>query len=526
MQTSTATEQQSGSSIDTTSEVLLSTVLSLDGIEALRAKQREAYQTARYDSIGMLDTSAESEVTARLRAQEVTDTYMLDQFGVEPSPRSEATKNLLDTYSYTNYPDQFWYVAPEITGSNGGISRGMDRFVSDREVLTAAFPEAPLSDSAREELARGELLKSELAVLRDTLSSLSAKRQSRIAGGGGEVFATTHAAYMDRVIAIGKLENQAVLDDVSLSEQEKQVKVIEYIFSEQAKLREQTIEKLNGTKVGKFVEWMNRGKIATRVAKGLLIGTSVGLAAAGIGALAGIAGVATIGAGVGAVGLGAWRFARGFARADNNPNNNNGGSRGMAALPDMADHTLDGLSTITSTTHSLTENEYVETVAHRFADAFENDTKNEQHKRRKSVAWGLGGLAAGAALAGGIHLLLELNAHDIISKPHLPAVGGGNSNPIVPETSGTGIIPAPEPSIIPAFDNNYNIQPGEGGIHLFQRLGLTGTDWYNIQNDLLSKFPHDFYDPDGNGPIAVRIAHPGQLSVSAQEYIKQKFNLG
>jgi hypothetical protein len=283
-------------------------------------------------------------------------------------------------------------------------------------------------------------------------------------------------------------------------------------------LRQQTIEKLNGTKVGRFVEWMNRGKIATRVAKGLLVGAGVGLAAAGFGALAGIAGV-------GAVGLGAWRFARGFARADSR------GGRGMA------DHAFDSLSTTTAMTGSLTENDYVETATHRFGDVFESDTKNEQRKRRQSVVWGLGGLAAGAALAGGIHLLLDLNPPNVIANPQVPDDGGGNGAPSVPETGGTGApsvpetggtggIVVPEAPIIPAFDSNYSIQPGEGGIHLFQRLGLTGTDWYNVQNDLLAKFPHDFYDPDGNGPIAVRIAHPGQLSVSAQEYIKQKFNLG
>ena len=501
-------------------EASLSTVLSLEAIEALRAKQREAYQSARYDDMGMLDPSMESEATARLRVQDVTDAYVVEHFGANISdPRTEATKSLLDSYSFVNSPDQQWYVPLETADSNGETMRGMDKFLRDRTPLSAAYPGATSPEKELVALEQKDQLYTELAELRDTLSSLSAKRQGRIAGKGGEAYATTRTAYMERVIALGKLENETIINDATFSEQEKHVKVIEYIFAEQAKLREQTIEKLNGTKVGRFVEWMNRGKIATRVAKGLLVGVGVGLAAAGIGALAGIAGAATIGAGVGAVGLGAWRFARSFARADSRS------GRGMAAVPDMANHAFDSLSII-ATPHSSTNNEYVVTAARRFGDVFESDTKNEQHKRRQSVVWGLGGLAAGIALAGGVHLLLDLNPPDVITKPQVPGVGGENSITIVPGNGDIGVIDVHEAPIISEFDSHYSIQPGEGGIHLFQRLGLTGNDWYNVQNDLLTKFPHDFYDPDGNGPIAVRIAHPGQLSASAQEYIKQKFNLG
>ena len=561
METSTRAEQpalQPEQGTNVSPERATEDVLSLESISELRREQRRAYYAARFGSERNVDLSAGSREDAEKEAQAVTDAYLAAHFEQDDdAARAAAARELLNKYSYVALRDEDWYIAPD-NSEFAGLNQksGMDRFAIERDEVfgvPAPSPEATSSETETETETAAEQAERypELEALRDELSTLTAKRQGRVAGKGGEVYAATHDAYMDQVIAAGKIENEAVLNDETLTDEQKNAAVISYLFEEQRKLREQTTEKLKGTKVGKFVEWMNRGGRTKRFFKGVAVGAGVGITAAGIGALAGVAGAAAVGAGVAAVGTGVWRFARGFARADAR------GGRGMADAPDLADHALDthvpaevqerdamaelfGIPAVDPELEPETpaKIDHMEVMTYRFADVFERDTQAEQNKRRKAVIWGLGGIAAGAALGGALHYVADLAIPDVDATSH---VQGGDHQPstdtgsgdtdTTPDTSnetggdGGATVEAPV-APEPEMDADYGIQYGEGGIHFFQRLGLTEADWYQTQNDLLAKFPQDFYDPDGTaGPVAVRIAHPGQLSLSAQQYIKERFNL-
>ena len=70
-------------------------------------------------------------------------------------------------------------------------------------------------------------------------------------------------------------------------------------------------------------------------------------------------------------------------------------------------------------------------------------------------------------------------------------------------------------------DPSFVIENGEGGIHFFQRIGLSEAQWYSVAGELLNQFPGDFYAYGSD----VRLSHPGQLSLEAQEFIKGRFGL-
>ena len=60
-----------------------------------------------------------------------------------------------------------------------------------------------------------------------------------------------------------------------------------------------------------------------------------------------------------------------------------------------------------------------------------------------------------------------------------------------------------------------SVVSGEGGIELFNSIGLNSDVWYDNARTLLNQFPQDFYLEGGD----VRIAHPGALSQGAQDFI-------
>lgn len=61
------------------------------------------------------------------------------------------------------------------------------------------------------------------------------------------------------------------------------------------------------------------------------------------------------------------------------------------------------------------------------------------------------------------------------------------------------------------------IERGMGGEELFQNMGLDKADWYTYQNDLLKKFPDDFYRmTDGH----VGLMYAGDLPTDVQQYIE------
>jgi hypothetical protein len=66
-------------------------------------------------------------------------------------------------------------------------------------------------------------------------------------------------------------------------------------------------------------------------------------------------------------------------------------------------------------------------------------------------------------------------------------------------------------------DPGFNISNGEGGLELFSSLNIDPSKWAAHANDLVTKFPQDFYNMPGGG---VGISHQGQLSLEARNAIE------
>ncbi|MNQ92636.1 hypothetical protein D3C85_1080670 [compost metagenome] len=295
---------------------------------------------------------------------------------------------------------------------------------------------------------------------RASLAELSAKRQGRIAGKGGEAYAEAKELYDEQMILLARAELKSELEDNSISDDTKKIRVTEYLLEEQTKLRELTIDKLQNTPVGNFVKYMNRGKIATRIAKGLGLGLVAGAVGAGIGVVAGVAGAAAVGAGVATAATAAVRFARGFAHVDAKEGRGMQQLSGDQAQKDEIISSLDAAPT------------YIDTAHQQLSDKYEEDTKKEQGKRRKSVGAGVLGIVLGAGIAAGAHALIDAGAFD--------SFGNRNLNPTPSETPDV-IKPSDTPDVADAIRDSFGGEgspsgewvPGGVGNYLTGDLGAT-----------------------------------------------------
>ena len=491
--------------------------IDLQQMESLRAERAKAFDNAQFTAISKGESFDDADAEGRAAADRVVRERVGD-FSNENTPLTAIIEK------YAAFDDARWYTAERDIEGNVITPSGIDQFRRDvaalevepvneasEEAGTLPFPVElpPLPDIDPQHAA----LRHEVADLRSELATLSAKRQGFIAGRGGEQYADALSAYNEKVVALGKLELQEELSNELLTDTDKNALAVSFIFGEQQRLREQTKEKLAGTPVGKFVEFMNRGNKVVRLAKGVGLGVAAAGAGAAIGALAGVAGVAALGAGVAAGATAAVRFGRGFARADAKY------GRGLQDLTDT--HAVEAQATVTANETRL------ESINQYFTETLEKDTKNEQSKRRKAVAWGLGGIALGTAAGVAVQFIADANVFDgKLNRPggiyEAPAPAAPEA-PEVPEVEAPPVEEAPAEPPVPEIvaDPNFAIEGGEGGIHFFQSLGLSEADWYAVSGELRQNFPNEFYTEGYD----VRIAHPGQLSLEAQQFIKTRFGL-
>lgn len=243
-----------------------------------------------------------------------------------------------------------------------------------------------------EALAR-QLTEKELTRSREEWATVSAKRQGRAWGKGGEDAQAAEDAYQQSVRVAGIHELSGQISD-SDDETTKNAKVYSYLFEEQVRLRELTTNKLQDTKLGKYVEWMNSGGKLKRLGKAALIGAGAAVASGlvvlaapvALGVGAGVAG------GIGTAAAGTARFARGYARGDR--------SRGMASAESTFGangQNLDKEYELSSDENS-TLFERLDESADAYDDGFERDTRKEQNKRKKAVAIGAVAVVAGTGI--------------------------------------------------------------------------------------------------------------------------------
>lgn len=525
----------------------LRSLFDLSKVEALRHEQQRAYDESLQGSAQQGYSPELSQYYAGRAVGQVVNGY-IDAGGYShDDPTYEKISEGLMGVSILNVPEEHWTAkfkdgsTTELDSSGRDLTRAAYEDISGK-----SYFELPTirehTDEDKEQLVK---MHEELNDYRETLAMLSAKRQGRVAGSGGEAYQEALQKYNTHMIALAELENAPVLEatlnqDPELDKEAKEQHVVKYLIEEQAKLRGATVEKLKNTKVGKVVEWMTRGNRAVRILKGIGVGVGAGALAAGIGLAAGAAGVAAIGAGVAGLATAAVRFGRGYAMADAR------GGRGMKIEVEEANVT-DSLQESPATEENAGEPDYVKRIATLLGHDFETDTQKEQAKRRKSLAWGLGTLAVGGAI--GTAITLGIDALATGGSPGNFLFGGHTAE----ATSGTPSVEdhslsqewyqehqqilaeqqaaaaaeaaareAAEQQAEQALNAQFYIQPGEGGIHFFSRLGLSRDQWYQVQDELFNRFPKEFYQSPGQ---AVRISAAGPLSDGAREYIKGAFGL-
>lgn len=403
-------------------------------VEALRAR---LYGLAPADGESPEDFSIRQQLN---NEQEVGAYAVANGFNENHQKYNILTAQLQDIIQT---PDNYWYVGPRVYNFNAlGLPikdiEGNDTYdnaPSGQEkvwglqseffggILQETKEVASITEEGREQEFSLEDNRTLLDQRRTSLAELSAKRQGRIAGKGGEAYAEAKELYDEQMILLAKAELKSELEDDSISDGAKKIRVTEYLLEEQTKLREITIDKLQNTPVGNFVKYMNRGKIATRIAKGLGLGLVAGAVGAGIGVVAGVAGAAAVGAGVATAATAAVRFARGFAHVDAKE------GRGMQQLSgDQAqkDEIINNLDA---------ESNYIDTAHQQLSDMYEEDTKKEQGKRRKSVGAGVLGIALGAGIAAGAHALIDAGAFDGFGNRNLNLNPPSGASPAPVETT-------------------------------------------------------------------------------------------
>ena len=290
------------------------------------------------------------------------------------------------------------------------------------------------------------------------------------------------------------------------------------------------MDKLKGTAVHKVVEYLTKGNVAERIVKGVVFGAGVSLVAAGASALIGAAGATVLVGGATAGIIGAGRFVRGFARSDAKKGRGMQKLEGLSALEDAQN---------TDTAQSA---DYFNEIHQHFTDKIETDISKEQYKRLKSVGSGVLGIALGAGLGFGLQIAADSGMfHGIIDRGIRNPFSQHGSKPELPKGVQTNVdtdiihdpLPVDTPSVpeIPevitppeiSYDPDFYVGSGEGGIEMFQSLGLNESNWYEVHQELLQNFPNDFYSMDGGTEVGM--SHPGQLSIEAQQFIKAKFSL-
>lgn len=318
---------------------------------------------------------------------------------------------------------------------------------------------------------------------REVWAIASAKRQGRAFSVKDASREKVKDAYHKSVQKLGIMELEDTIVD-SESDTEKNVKVIAWLFDEQAKLRELTTEKLKSTKTSKFVEWMNKGSMLQRVGKSALVGVAASGAAAGISLVAGfglMAGAAG-GAVAGAVGFG--RFVRGFARGDR--------QRGMTTANE--EFGTDGRPVDEDGVEGNTIVERFEDVAKTYNTAFEEGTHDEQKKRRKAVYRGLTNAALGVGVGAAVHYISDFLS-EAPSGSTDTGTGNGHRTPWADrDADGDGVPNGqdfaphdPDVTIKPdsidlhavSHDARW-VDPGEGWYQTFQELGIPQDHWSHV----------------------------------------------
>lgn len=398
--------------------------------------------------------------------------------------------------------------------SNSPASRGVD--ANDHKSQSDVFAERleqlrgnSLDSDGSDADSRGELddaalseayldnARFDVGISREAWATVSAKRQGRAFSVKDKERESVRDTYHENVQKLGIMELESQIDDDD-DDLTKNAKVIQYLFDEQAKLRDLTIEKLQNTKVGKFVTFMNKGSRKARFMK-----------AVGFGVIAGAGGsiaLGAVGAGVAAASLvGMSRFVRGYVRGDKH--------RGM----DTAEQALkddDGHMIVIEEggQHSLADRLHNASIE--FDESFEEDTRREQHKRKKALAFGIGSVALGATagylltnLDGVGETTGELKNRFVDWFNDDPRdIGGDGADTPEPGGSDSGNTLGDGDTTPADASGGFTVEHGHGYTHELMDYtkahggGLSPEDSLKLHEHLTAEFGKDYININGTNP--------------------------
>lgn len=543
----------------------------------------EAYDASKSEGFG----EPLREFFAKKSVEDGVSAYLNDHGMDVKNPDYKKYKNGILELSILNVDNINWNMGVDLDANGQPVQSGYERSIELYENLTgktythiAETTSPTLEDEVQDESPETDPLieaqKAELKQLRTKVAELSAKRQGRLWGHGGEEYEEALRAYNGKVVLLGKLVNEDVIADQTLDVTQKNKIIIDYLVEEQGVLREESLKNVEGTKlhgfIKKFAKMMdadtNKGRIAKSVALGaglagvgLAAGAAVGAvaAAAGVGVLVASTAVAATGlaTGVGAKGV---KLAQVFAMREAKV------GRGLQQLTEKDIKSIEkpDLNESIFNINDAKPPTGVEEIQARLDQMFEDDITQEQDKRRKSVKIAMGTVALSAVVGGAVGSLLTNAdlvkdvAHEVknfLSAPLFEDVKGfftGLGQPdAAPAPDQTYGPDAPDPEVdggedidngtgdagndngseggsydapaAPEFvsDPRFDVPDGKGGIWLFQEAGLTESDWYSVQDELASKFPDEFEFKGDD----LRIVKEGPLSEAAQEFIKSHFHM-
>lgn len=547
--------------------------LDLDSFRALRVRQQEtyydAYSAAQMDGkSGSEVTSAAFEATQLFTNERMTDISSDAKLNPEDSIR---LRDIANRYGYPSISEEDWDSASVNEHTEDVVESGAKRFIIETDSFlnpeAAEAEEAATSEESSEEEAEEAQAEAsavpaievkeafedsaELALLRQRLSKMSSKRQGNFFGRGKK-YEALQAEYDAQVVINAKRDLKEALENPDIPEHTKREAATAYLFDEQTRLREATVDKIKNSKVRKFIDRMNKGSVAWRVAKGIGLGVAVAGVAGFAGAAVGAAGFAAASAGVATTLIAGGRFARSYAQAE--------AKKGTGMRAQILESDMEAAHKAATESDGV---DYFAEVQKSFQEVNEKEVKAEQAKRRKSAVAGMTGVALGSALGFTLAVANEVNWGEaarvvgekagaglaVVGEAAGKGIGAAGElagrgadavgldkidlwpfdNEVVAAGDGTGSEheagqaygePTVNPELQPAaFNATFEVADGQGGIDFFEtNLGLTEAQWYEAQPELAAKFPDEFLS---NGYLN----NSGQLSTEAQDYLKNRFGL-
>ena len=527
-------------------------VYSLTSVEEWRSRQHSVLSGLREASDSF--ESTEYIDTFNASTDDLLDEYLQEKGISETDPHYDTIRHAFSAASISDMHDDEWYTSAASRGVAGDNSpSGRDKFAAD---VAAAFADTTTnsteSNAPRNHdpavVERIETLEAELADVRELWASENAKRQGKLYSTKSKKRESLREEYFAKVRELGQAH--LALHD-NYSGDDKNIIATTILFDEQEKLRELTTEKLLDTKVSKVIRWMNKGNTATRIAKGVGIGIVAGAAGS---FLAGAVGAGIIAGGTVVV----TRFARGFALKDKD-------ARGMDSIfgsnnsIDADAQTLDN-----DAARAVSDGDRMNHVESQMKlnDSFEDDTRREQHKRRKAAGYGTLMIGAGALAGYGIHEIVERASDANLSATHWlnqkfdeywngdstssnhfeqpgtnhdPSGGNGGNHSIDLDHDG---IPDKHDPIIDANHDGIDdvtghvkfnpehvplearwVEPGEGWYETFQELGIPEDHWADVLKDAGPKLHDQDWAYFDSAHDEWRISQPGRLPNSALQVI-------